>query len=117
MKFNSGDRVVIVNCDPSDNDYTYCSESCVGVVGTVIWYGKNNGGDDVVDIIRDDGQQGGGTDYIDEDENDCSSWRCWVGNVEHVNVRTKMKEETHIMGLSPESINWDAHRAFTRDMK
>lgn len=89
-------------------------------LGTIV-KGEDEGAwtdDEFMHIARDDKMGGSGTEIEGTDR------RAWVVHWEEstdyvcpIEESIPDQKSVHIMGLSPETIDWDAHKAFTKDMK
>ena len=113
-----GDRVA-VECYPDMPGHED------GKPGTVIDVGT---GGAHFSVQRDDDMAGAGKVYTSPQTGTRRpSWLCYKGDIEEGSIRfidetyhpidSLEPEPKHIMGLSPEEIDWSAHKAFTRDMK
>lgn len=109
MNFKVGDKVEL--SPPSTGEGEWIS-------GTVIEVQH----DGLLSVRRDDDKSGAGKHYVNSFGEHRSSWLVGKSEVrlmapETQTWATNLTPEKHTAGLSPEEVDWDAHKAFTRDMK
>lgn len=116
MTFKKGDRVVSFRASQGRRmHYAWPDQKMFS--GEVFRMDTNRYGEPVVHIIRDDRLPGGG----DEIEVDGKAYRCYLFYEDDLELVTRVRRvpavDAHIAGLSPESVDWEAHKAFMRNLK
>jgi hypothetical protein len=117
MKFEQGDR--IISTGNTRGRVFYDQPNAPMFTGTVHRMDKNKHDESIVHIVRDDRKEGMG-DYLPDEDYHC--WLFYTCDVELTSTSAKPKhaghaQDKHIAGLSPEAVDWEAHRAFVRNLK